>query len=77
MTPATATIITGVIRGKNLELDQETGFPDGQHVSIVIQPVPEKPPTGEALRSAFGGWADDAEGLDEFLAEMRYPDRSL
>jgi hypothetical protein len=69
MTPDTT--LTGIIHGKNVELDRETGLPDGQQVSLVIRPVPQKPPAGEGLRSAFGGWADDAEGLDEFLAEMR------
>jgi hypothetical protein len=65
------TTITGTVRGRQLDLDQETGLPDGQQVSIVIRPVREPLPPGEGLRRAFGGWADDAEGLNEFLAEMR------
>jgi len=72
MTPQSAiTTVTGIVRGKHLDLDAETGLPDGQQVSVVIRPVQEKLPPGEALRRAFGAWADDSEGLDEFLAEMR------
>ena len=68
-----ATTLTGVIHGKTLELDQPTGLPDGERVSVVIQSTAasQKTAPGEGLRRSFGGWADDAEGLDEFLKEMR------
>ena len=31
----------------------------------------ERLPPGEGLRRAFGAWAEDAEQLDAFLAEIR------
>ena len=59
----------GVIHGKTIELDSPTGLPDGQEVSVVVRPKlrPE-----ERLRRAFGGWAEDAEELDEFLKQLRH-----
>jgi hypothetical protein len=71
MVPDTSTIITGIVRGKHVDLDQETGLPDGQQVSVVIRPVHEKLQPGEALRRAFGGWADDPVGVDRFVEETR------
>lgn len=125
-------ILKGVIRGKTIELDQEPELPEGQRVSVRVEPV-EPPPkwlerftvdpstalgklivTGirlladdlvrlveegrrdeelrrlhpeltaedldavrqyakvpEGLRFSFGGWADDAEELDEYLEWTR------
>jgi hypothetical protein len=66
-----SSLVTGTIHGKHLDLDQETGLPDGQAVSVMIRPVKEKLPPGEGLRRAFGGWADDPEGVDKFVEEVR------
>jgi hypothetical protein len=71
MTPGMATTITGTVRGKRVDLDNETGLPDGQQVSVVIRPVAEKLPPGEGFRRAFGAWADDPEGVDRFVEETR------
>lgn len=60
----------GVIHGKTIELDDETGLPDGQHVTITVQPVKADQSSlapGEGIRRSAGAWADDPEGLDEFL----------
>jgi hypothetical protein len=62
--------LKGIVRGKTIELEQATGLPDGQSVSVVVRPVPP-PQRGDGLRRAFGSWADDAEGLDAFLDQMR------
>ena len=63
-------ILRGVIHGKMIELEQEAGLPDGQPVTVTLQPL--KPsqgrlPPGEGILRSAGGWADDAEGLDEYL----------
>jgi hypothetical protein len=62
-------VFKGVIRGKTIELERAVGLPDGQAVTVVVQPSPagNTLPPGEALRRSFGGWADDAEELDVFL----------
>lgn len=63
-----STTFKGVVRGKAIELDREVGLPDGQEVTVVVQPAEAPPlPAGEGLRRAIGGWADDPEGLDQFL----------
>jgi hypothetical protein len=59
--------IKGTIRGKTIELEHAPGLPDGQAVSVTLSPTV---PAGDGLRRAFGAWAD-AEGLDEFLDEVR------
>jgi hypothetical protein len=62
-------IAKGVVHGKTINLDQESGLPDGQQVTVAVTPVTgqEKLPAGEGLRRAFGAWADDAEELDKYL----------
>lgn len=61
-------MIRGTVRGKMIELDAETGLPDGQEVTVTVRPVAnDNPNAGEALKRAFGGWDDDDVGLDEFL----------
>lgn len=57
--------IKGVVRGRTIELEQDAGLPDGQEVSVVLEP---KLPPGEGLRRTFGAWRDEP-GLDEFLEE--------
>jgi hypothetical protein len=62
-------VLKGVIHGKTIELEQEPGLPEGQAVSVQLQPIPtrEKLPPGEGLRRSFGAWAEDAEELDKYL----------
>ena len=32
-------VLRGVVHGRTIELDDETGLPDGQQVKITVQPV--------------------------------------
>jgi len=63
--------ITGIIHGRTIQLDQEPGLPDGQHVVVSLTPAAADPletlPPGEGLRLAFGSWADDGDELDKYL----------
>lgn len=34
-----STTLKGVVHGRNIELSQATGLPDGQEVSVVVQPI--------------------------------------
>jgi hypothetical protein len=67
----TPNVIKGVVRGKTIELDNAPEFPDGQRVSVTIEPTPEPGVLLEspldALKRAAGTWADDPEGLKRFL----------
>ena len=67
---ATTTTFKGVVHGKTIELDEEPGLPDGQPVTVAIQAIPprsEQLAPGEGIRLSAGAWADDPEGLDEYL----------
>jgi hypothetical protein len=64
--------LKGVIHGRTIELEQDAGFPDGQEVSVSVEPVlsatsPTGPEARTALLRAAGAWADDAEELDRYL----------
>ena len=63
------TEITGTVHGKTIELDHESGLPDGQRVTVVVATAKstEALAPGEGLRRAFGAWAEDAEELDAYL----------
>jgi hypothetical protein len=67
----TPTILRGTIRGKTIELEEAPDLPDGQQVTVKVEPAPFQPqgdPNAlEALRRAAGSWSDDPEGLDLFL----------
>jgi hypothetical protein len=58
----------GVVHGKMIEVEGDLNLPEGQQVTVIVQPVrsPE-----EATGQSFGGWAEDAEELDKFLAGLR------
>jgi hypothetical protein len=53
---------------KLIELEQESGLPDGQQVTVALQPVL---PPGEGIRQSAGAWADAGEELDAWLDEMQ------
>ena len=36
---STPAILKGIVHGKTIELEQEPGLPDGQEVSVVVQPL--------------------------------------
>src|SRR5207248_2063790 len=66
------TAVRGVIHGKVIELEEESGLPDGQEVSVTLEPFspatsPTSPEARAALRRAAGAWADDTEELDRYL----------
>ena len=58
----------GVVHGKMIEVEGDLNLPEGQQVTVIVQPVLTP---GEAIRQSFGAWADDAPELDEFLDGLR------
>ncbi|HEX7448630.1 MAG TPA: hypothetical protein VF306_13855 [Pirellulales bacterium] len=61
-------LFRGTVSGKTIELEREPGLPDGAQVTVIVQADhPKRLPAGEGIRRSAGGWADDPEGLDEFL----------
>jgi hypothetical protein len=67
----TPTILRGTVHGRIIELDAESGLPEGQQVTVTLEPAPRLQTAPgdplEALKRAAGGWSDDPEGLDRFL----------
>jgi len=69
------TVLKGVVHGKIIELEDEPGLPDGQAVNVTVQPVIDRMqrlPPGEGIRRSAGAWADDPDGLDEYLKQLRH-----
>jgi hypothetical protein len=62
-------IAKGVVHGKTIKLDQESGLPDGVHVLITMQTLVggKRLPPGEGIKRSAGAWSDDADGLDQYL----------
>jgi len=58
----------GVVHGNMIEVKEPLNLPDGQQVAIIVRPVLSPK---EAIRKSAGGWADDPEGVDRFVEEMR------
>ena len=76
---STQAVLKGVIHGRTIEFEREPGLPDGQSVAVTVQPVIGQPlvekgrlPPGEGIRRSAGAWADDPEGLDEYLKQLRH-----
>ncbi len=65
--------LRGVVHGRMIELENESGLPDGQSVTVVVQATENavegagSPPSSAGLRRAFGAWAEDAKELDDYL----------
>jgi hypothetical protein len=65
--PSKTLVRNGVVRGTTIELSEDSGLRDGQKVRVTVQVIDENHVPDEGLRRAFGAWADDSEGLDEYL----------
>jgi len=63
-----STTMRGVVRGRTIEVEGDLNLPEGQQVTVIIQPML---PAEEAIRQSFGGWAEDGTQLDEFLEGLR------
>jgi hypothetical protein len=70
----------GMIHGRTIELEQESGIADGREVTVIVQPsapmngAPRCQSPGEGIRRSSGAWSDDAEGLDRYI-ELVYERR--
>ena len=73
----TGSTFKGIVRGKTIELDAEPGLPEGQAVTVTLRPSSESLPPGEGLRRSFGGWADEAQQVDEFFEQVRQQRKAM
>ena len=61
-------IMHGIVHGKTIELEQEPGLPDGQQVTVALQPLL---PQGEGIRQSAGAWTDAGNEFDSWQEEMQ------
>jgi hypothetical protein len=62
------TTLKGVIHGRTIELETESGLPEGEIVAVIVQRIL---PPGEGIRQSAGTWADAGDELDEWLGRVR------
>ena len=64
--------LRGVVHGKVIQLEADIGLPDGQEVTVTVRPIGAgRGAFGEGLRQSAGAWADDPDGLEAYLGEIR------
>jgi len=61
--------LRGVVRGKIIELEAEPGLPDGQPVTVAVEPAPPLGAWGEGIKRSAGA-AADLPGFDEAFAQI-------
>lgn len=59
----------GIVRGKTIELADETGLQDGSPVVITLRSSPRVRTWGEGIRRSAGAWANDPN-IDDVLTEI-------
>jgi hypothetical protein len=60
-------LLRGIIQGKTILLESDSGLPDGSPVSIAVQTLVKAPADLSGLERSFGACADESEDLDKFL----------
>lgn len=74
----TTNYLKGVIHGKVIELRESPGLPEGQEVTVLVQPVVL--PGNEGILLSAGACIDEADDLDAYLRwnrEQRKRTRTL
>lgn len=59
-------LLRGTIHGDTIKLQDQTGLPDGSHVTVYVRPDPDLP-AGEGIRRSAGTWSDDPAGVDAYI----------
>lgn len=70
--------LRGVVHGNIVALFDDPGLPDGEVVSVIMKPCEMTPEEqrDSGLVKSFGAWADDPQGVDEFV-KWTYEQRKL
>lgn len=67
------TIFHGIVRGKNIELDEAPPIPNGVQVTVQIHPLLA---SGDGIRASAGAWADAGDELERWLDEVYHARQS-
>lgn len=62
--------LTGVVRGNTIEFQGGLGLPDGQIVSVTLQPVRGAPPANSELSKKFSALADEWKSATGHLSNI-------
>jgi len=66
------TVVTkGIVQGKTVTLEDASGLPDGQAVTVILRPAFAP---GRRAAAGIRSWADDSDELDRFVNQV-YQDR--
>ena len=65
----------GIVRGKTIELEHALDFPEGQAVTVVVQPAvatesQSAQMPGEGILRSAGTWMDAGVELDKWLEDV-------
>jgi len=64
-------VVSGIILGKTIELQEDLGLPDGETVKVIVR---RSLPPGDGIRRSAGAWADAGVKVDRWLKGV-YRDR--
>jgi hypothetical protein len=67
--------IHGTIRGRTIELTEDTGLAEGQEVEVKLKAISRSDPWGEGLRRCAGALAKEWTEDDDRILEQIYADR--
>lgn len=69
--------VTGIIRGKTIELSHNPGLPEGGRVEVIVRLAGELQTSGSGLQRCAGALADDWTEEDDRILEEIQRDREL
>ena len=67
-------VVSGIIHGKTIELQEDLGLPDGEAVKVIVR---RSLPPGEGIRRSAGAWADGGKEMDEWFDLIRLSRRQV
>jgi hypothetical protein len=67
----------GKVHGKTIELNEDLGLTEGQHVEVQVKVVPQPTQWGAGLRRCAGALANEWSEEDDRILEEIYQDRKL
>lgn len=67
--------LTGIIRGRTIELSGDSGIVDGESVEVVVRAIKRSEVWGDGLRRSAGAMAEHWTEEDDRILEAIYKER--